>query len=328
MMCLGVMKKLMRLWLKIKNKHRLSEGLKIEIAIDSDLLKNDCPSEFINKIRGFDQMSKFKAKEYRAILGYWGMIIFKKYLPTEQYNHFMRFCCAFRILASDFARDEQYVSYAHKLLDRFVKGYGPLYGQKEMVRNVHGLLHIVDDVRRYGRLDDFSAFKFESFLAPLKNLIHGPTNPLEQVHNKLMTYRASNRNIINSTNPSDEWPQFEIMIRSINDDDGNCYKKLLLPNITIKTKHPNNIVMLSDGKPFVVERIVMKSHNDGLIRGRKFSKLGDFFRAPLESSRLNIHLATGPMSNLKTYGVSDIRYKCISTKLNRTQSVIIPLLHF
>lgn len=325
MMCLGVMKKLMRLWFKIKGTQRASQGLITEIEKASALLKHDCPSDFINKIRGFDTMTKFKAKEYRAILGYWGMVVFKKYISKDQYSHFMLFSCAFRILASDFAQDEIYVSYAHKLLDEFVRKYGTLYAENEMVRNVHGLLHIVDDVRRYGRLDDFSAFKFESFLAPLKNLIHGPSDPLAQVWNKVMAYRAADKSIINATKSLNHGPDFQI---KISNRDEECFKKLVLPKITLSTKHPNNIVMLSDGKPFVIEKIVKTSPNDGVIRGRRYRKHEDLFNAPLKSSRLNIYLATGPTGKIITKGISKIRFKCISTEIKKNKYAIIPLLHF
>ena len=50
-----------------------------------------------------------------------------------------------------------------------------------LVYNVHSLIHLVDDVRRFGCLDSFSAFKFESLLGQLKKLVRKPNQPLPQI---------------------------------------------------------------------------------------------------------------------------------------------------
>ena len=34
--------------------------------------------------------------------------------------------------------------------------------------NVHGLIHIAEDVKRFGPLDSYSAFPFENYLGHLK----------------------------------------------------------------------------------------------------------------------------------------------------------------
>lgn len=54
-----------------------------------------------------------------------------------------------------------------------------------VVYNVHGLTHLADDARAYGRLDEFSAFTFENFLGYIKTLIRKPSNPAQQVVRRL-----------------------------------------------------------------------------------------------------------------------------------------------
>ncbi len=58
---------------------------------------------------------------------------------------------------------------------------GRLYGEDQYVYNVHGLVHLANDASRFGVLDDYSAFVFESFLGTLKRLIRKPNFPLQQV---------------------------------------------------------------------------------------------------------------------------------------------------
>jgi hypothetical protein len=63
----------------------------------------------------------------------------------------------------------------------FVSQFGELYGEDHLVYNVHCLVHIADDVAILGRMDNFSAFPFESFLGKLKRLVRRPNSLLQQL---------------------------------------------------------------------------------------------------------------------------------------------------
>ena len=57
------------------------------------------------------------------------------------------------------------------ILRTFIHNALALYGQEMLVYNVHALVHLADDVQRFGPLDEFSAFPFENSLGHLKKLI-------------------------------------------------------------------------------------------------------------------------------------------------------------
>lgn len=50
-----------------------------------------------------------------------------------------------------------------------------------MSHNVHSLVYLVNDVKRFGLLDNFSAFKFENYMQILKKYIREADKPLQQV---------------------------------------------------------------------------------------------------------------------------------------------------
>jgi len=52
-----------------------------------------------------------------------------------------------------------------------------LYGKKFISHNVHNLLHLCSDVRIYGCLDNFSAFRFENYMISIKK----KEKPLQQL---------------------------------------------------------------------------------------------------------------------------------------------------
>jgi hypothetical protein len=78
------------------------------------------------------------------------------------------------------------IDYAHDLLVLFVQLFSGLYGSDMVVYNVHSLVHIADDARQYGCLDNVSAFCFERCLGRLIKLVRGPSKPLEQSVHRLM----------------------------------------------------------------------------------------------------------------------------------------------
>jgi hypothetical protein len=331
-MCLGVMKQLLKTWLVTTNTERLSSGLIESLEKKSANLRDDCPSEFINKVRDFSLLSQFKAKEFRAILGYWGIAIMRDYLPRDTYNHFLLFACAFRILASNLAYEEEYISYAENLLIRFVKDFAEVYEEKNIVSNVHRLLHIANDVRRYGPLDNFSAFKFESYLSPMKNLIHGSQKPLEQVFNKLMIYKDAQKNIVKPKKKNSHECEFWYPLKKggkLNQDkDDMKFRKIKYHNFSITTEHPNNVVVLENGHIIVVEKIVKGGLNDGFIFGRKFRKIENLFEAPMPSSQLDIYMVSLPLTRkVHRYKASLVKFKCICTKVGKKKCAILPLLH-
>jgi hypothetical protein len=64
-----------------------------------------------------------------------------------------------------------YCDYAEQLLITCVKNMRELYGRGMMVYSVHRLLHLTDDVRRYGILDNFFIFPFENKLREIKKTV-------------------------------------------------------------------------------------------------------------------------------------------------------------
>lgn len=76
---------------------------------------------------------------------------------------------------------KNHIPIAKKLFRSFTERFGELYGEENKTYSIHSLIHVTDDVERFGVLDDYSAFPGESNLGFLKNLIRGGHLPLQQV---------------------------------------------------------------------------------------------------------------------------------------------------
>ena len=59
---------------------------------------------------------------------------------------------------------QSFIQYADDLLNYFVETFEQIYGQYLVSSNIRGLIHLVDDFKQYGPLDNCSAFLFENYL--------------------------------------------------------------------------------------------------------------------------------------------------------------------
>lgn len=57
---------------------------------------------------------------------------------------------------------------AEKCFQQFVEEYIDIFGMDSVSSNVHGIIHLVDDVRRFGILPDNSTYPFENALQKIK----------------------------------------------------------------------------------------------------------------------------------------------------------------
>lgn len=112
----------------------------------------------------------------------------KNVLPKKLYIHFTCLCVAVRIVS-----DKQYkhmLDYAQSLFEYFVLKVRKYYKDKYLTHNMHNLLHICEDVKRFGTIDSYSAFKFGNFLYTIKKLLKVSGQPLEQVVNRIIEKKA------------------------------------------------------------------------------------------------------------------------------------------
>lgn len=160
------MKKLLDIWLKGALSH-----LKGELCRRLQSIRESVPKEFQRKIRDITNVTKYKATELRFILLYIGPIVFKNLLPQNQYEHFLLFHSACRILTiKKFIT--KYAHVAKSYLQRFVDTWPLLYGSTSMAISVHNLRHVADDcIYHKCTLDQLSAFSFENYMGKMKRLL-------------------------------------------------------------------------------------------------------------------------------------------------------------
>lgn len=176
---LGVFKRLILAWKKWNGPWKLHYNTIAEISQKLVKLKSSCPRDFNRPPRTLTELSFFKATEFRRLLLYDGILIFKDSVTDAVYKHFLLLHCAIYILSSSSLVQTHY-NYANILLRTFISHSAAIYGKKFIVYNVHSLSHLSNECETHGKLDDFSAFQFENKLQSIKASLKSGYKPLQQ----------------------------------------------------------------------------------------------------------------------------------------------------
>lgn len=328
--CLGIMRKLIYLWLTKELHYRLSHRAIEEISTClSNQLKPSIPVEFARKPRGLDCIKQWKATEYRQLLLYTGPLAFQSTLKRNVYINFMVFHVIIRILSS---RDlHEYLSYAQDLILFFIKTFIKLYGKHNVSHNVHNLIHLVNDVRQYGPLDNFSAFKFENYLQTLKKMLRKSDKPLQQIIRRCIEKENLSTPLSSVLLHSSIHPHL-ISLHTDGPLVSNCtspqYKAIKYNEITFKVRTlADNCCGLNCGAIICIENVAFcAKRNIPMIIGYEFLKKEDLFSVPCASSLLGIYKVHS-FSPLKSWPLKNIIRKYVKFFCKDNKYAVFPLLH-
>ena len=165
LICLGVTRKLLFLWKYGPIENRLTTNSILLISDRLETAFKHMPTDFARRPRSLKYIKLWKATEFRQFLIYTGPIVLQNIVRDDIYVNFLHLHVAMRILTNkEKIRLPENKRLAETLLNRFITGFIEIYGPKYVSHNIHNLVHVVMDVDKFGILDNFSAFKFESFI--------------------------------------------------------------------------------------------------------------------------------------------------------------------
>ncbi|XP_071575335.1 uncharacterized protein [Temnothorax nylanderi] len=329
LICLGIMRKLLYLWLEKDLSYRLQSRAVEQIStILVTHLKPSIPVEFARKPRKLDCVKLWKATEFRLILLYTGPLAFKSILKKKVYLHFLTLHVIVRILSSQ--ELNEHLSYAQELILFFIKTFKKLYRIHNMSHNVHSLVHLVDDVKKFGPIDNFSAFKFENYMQILKKYIRKSEKPLQQVIRRYSESYINSDSSLSMTSVT-KHPYFkEIHFDGpLTDNSSNPqYKVVKYKGITLKAGSlADNCCGLTCGAIVSVQNIAFcTERNIPMIIGHEFLDKEDLYNIPCPSSLLGTYIVCS-QSNLKSWPLHNIINKYVKLPYEDEKYAVFPLIH-
>lgn len=324
LVCLGVTRRLLNFWIKGR-KHsngRFSSHQKKMLEERMNAISDFIPDEFLRKPRGIGEIDRWKASEFRQFLLYTGPIVLKKLMNKEFYEHFLLLSVGIRYILHCSNTDEN-INVAEIFLKKFVSDCVDLYGPEMCVYNVHSLIHVCDDVRRYGGLENFSAFKFENHLGKLKRKIRSRRFVAKELANKLFKddtflIEKHEKNKKKLRRKHREEP-------IIGDENVVQYRVLTWNGQKFDLSPRKSCLFMNDGRIFELKNILKTELGDIKLIGETYYKYKTVFTNPVRSGSSQIYRVEN-LSNLMQIVPENIYSKCIRIVMN-DKIYVISFLH-
>jgi len=328
LVCLGVTRRLITTWIKGPLSTRLPTRSVIHISERLLRLRSAIPCEFARKPRALCEIDRWKATEFRQFLLYTGVVVLRGILMPSVYNNFLILSVAIRCLCSS----ELYSShcdYAQQLLLSFVTHACELYGEGFIVYNVHALVHIANDVSKFGPLDRISAFPFENSLRKLKMLVRKSHLPLQQLVMRVteqqqqggQTTATIKLDGVSCHKPHCNGPVPRLYESAVQ------YSVYKSRSCVIKLTTNNNCILTKNGEVGRVQNI-LKINSDIFFAYRKFGKIQNCFEYPMQSREIDIFVVSRLQQELLICSLQEMSCKCVCLPDEGGQVfTIVPLLH-
>jgi len=328
LVCLGVMKKLMLLWIQKGPLHvRLNSKKVNELSLSLTSMNLNIASDFTRKSRTINEIHRWKATEFRLFLLYTGPIVLKKIISDECYTNFMALNISMIVLLSP--DRSSLIPYAKYLLDYFVMTFQRIYGKHLLSHNIHGLLHLCDDYQQFGPLDTCSSFLFENYMKKLKSLVRKADQPLQQVINRYSEINSIDKNksfdLMNHTDkPELKQPHNNGPItKNIN---GQQYYTLIFSQFKINVKFNKDCTILTNTGEVVKCLNIIQASDEILLIGKKYETLLPFFTEPINSTILEIFILHNLSLDLNCWKLTDIKKKLMVLE-NGGTLIAMPIIH-
>ncbi|KAK7583758.1 hypothetical protein V9T40_004721 [Parthenolecanium corni] len=298
----------------------------INVKIQS--INKFCPSEFQRSIpRTLEDLCFWRGHEFGQFVMYSGTFAVDGIVGEKQFILFSTLQIIIRLLCEN-QIDDDTLAYVEQLCRKFVVDFADFYGQQYVSHNVHNLIHLVDDVRRFGNLYNFSCYPFESFLGTdVDSMILSGNQPLMQAMNKYLIQMTT------STDTKEvEKTNTKISIKNLPPEYQKCifYSKFYTKDYVLST--------LRDGDKYFALRdchkIIKISHifedEHGLMHtsGHAFDEIHDFFSQPCSSQVAGIFLVK-KLNDAKCFKwrLDDIKHKMYLLPREQSTFVAIKLQH-
>lgn len=320
---LGIMRRyLLRLRehkLFYKKRVNLSSRAKCIFDERLEICSKHLPDEFDRRLEGgIAKLLTWKATEFRTFLLYLGPFIFKSLdvVPKIVYENFICFSTAMKLLLLSNQMDN--IEIIENLLSLFFTSSIEIFGKGFATYNVHSLLHLTEDYKKYGNLENISCFSYETYLgAHVKGAIRSGFKPLQQIAKHVTKINVEETNTDDAVG---NLPKCSIEYKNCGHKEqcGICYKILKLKNFVIKTAEyslKNSGVLLRENCVGIVKAIHKHENNVHVLVEKKLNK-SNIYEKPVKSEQLGIYQVSCHSSSVHWCNSKDIIKKLIVVPFN------------
>ena len=223
-----------------------------------------------------------------------------------------------------------YIEQTEALLKYFIDTFLILYGADKISHNFHSLYHLSNNSKKFGVLDQYSAFGFVNYMRSILKLLRKSEKPLEQIVLRKKEYDFLNVPVSQGKKKFNSEPFFSNehdLGPSLNITNCLQFKKATFSEFSLSVSVPNNCCILKSKSIVILENFLVANDNKFIV-GRKFNRSMDFYTQPCPSSDLGIYAVNlTDLGPLQAWSLNDIDNKCVRVSWKDDIFIIFPLIH-
>lgn len=268
------------------------------------------PSEIHRQIRGLSELARWKGTELRTFMLYTSITVLKKFLPPKHFKHYLLFYCSVVILGNEY-HCKNLIDIADQMIQSFLKFFKSIYGIQHFTSNLHNLKHLVEEVRKFGVLSNFSAYSFENKLQDIKKLVRNGNLLLNQIAKRILEDKCDGNSkpttcasVTLSNKVHFRSPQFDRIGLKY-----TVYRELNTKDFKLSNTIENQWFLTRTYDIICVNYFVFYSDKTCFCYGSKITEKFSFFEVPLDSEVLLIYGAKKELKKAKLYPIEEIACK-------------------
>ncbi|XP_024874430.1 uncharacterized protein LOC112456256 isoform X1 [Temnothorax curvispinosus] len=321
----GVWKRWLTFVLGLKNRRGIASDADVQ-EINNKILQLTpyIPKIFNRRPRTFKYFAKFKSTEFRRMLLYDGLIVFK-HLDKKLWKSYILLQSSIYMLARpDLV--QHMTPAADVIIRQFIKHAIKVFGKQFVVYNVHSLCHLSEECRLHGAIDSFSAFKYENFFMTIKNCLRSTYKPLEQLVNR--DFETKGRLTSKIFQPDDRTVKLNGLCENIVDNiEGDMYSSIEIDGICLNTNLADRCFLTKCNTVVLLRNIIHTFEGRIKLNGQKFCTMTDYYTYPCNSSQLGIWKVSSLDLQVYAWNISQFAAKCVLLPLGNEEFLTVPLIH-
>lgn len=282
------------------------------------------PKIFNGRPRTFKYFAKFKGTEFRRLLLYDGLIIFK-HLDKNLWKSYILLQSSIYMLARpDLVKDM--IPVVDVIIRQFIKHAIKVFGKQFVVYNVHSLCHLPEECRLHGAIDSFSAFKYENFFITIKDCLRSTYKPLQQLANR--DFETKGRLTSKIFQPNNRIVKLKGLCKNVRDNmEDDMYSSIEIDGNLLNTNLADRCFLTKNNTVVVLLNVIHTSEGRIILNGQKFRTMTDYYTYPCDSSQLGIWKVSSLDPQVHGWNISQFATKCVLLPLENEEFLTIPLIH-
>lgn len=321
--CLGIMKKIIHFMVRgstVPNSYgstRLSRDQIEKVNDRMDIAKEWLCKDFARIPQNLNEFHTYKATEFRQIMMYTGPFLFKNIVRHEVYNNFMILNILMRLLSCKKTVYAQH-EYAVALSKHFLSTFCHVYGRGNVSYNVHSIIHLPHDCKKYGVVDSFSSFPFENYLQHVKQILQPGPTPLVQLYNRIQEEHECN---VLPCAPSKQYSFLDghhfngPLPNNLENSSIDQYSTLIMSNFTIRVSKINrrstkkdDCIIISSNTIGIVKNIY-KTNGEIFLFCNMFESVLSSYNEPCSSKSVGVFVCSQLSSKCSLFSIRDVQFK-------------------